>query len=101
MSISPCTSSRKILSSKLISAIVVSAMTAGFSQYFTDDLLKHATFPRVPLTADQITPTIQYIIENVGLNGIDIPVDGGWRLVSSKPGITGGPDPRELAPGLE
>jgi hypothetical protein len=32
---------------------------------------------------------------------IDIPVDGGWRLVSSKPGITGGPDPRELAPGLE
>lgn len=85
----------------LTAAIVVSAMTANFSTYFSDDLLKHATFPRVPLTADQITPTIKYIIENVGLNGIDIPVDGGWRLVSSKAGIEGGKDPRELAPGLE
>lgn len=76
-------------------------MTANFSTYFTDDLLKHATFPRVPLSPDQITPTIQYIIENIGVNGIDIPVDGGWRLVSTKPGLDGGQDPRELAPGLE
>jgi hypothetical protein len=76
-------------------------MTANFSTYFSDDLLKHATFPRVPLIADQITPTIQYVIENVGVNGIDIPVDGGWRLVSQKPGLEGGQDPRELAPGLE
>ncbi|OWZ75914.1 hypothetical protein C366_05696 [Cryptococcus neoformans Tu401-1] len=82
-------------------SIVVSAMTSNFSTYFSDDLLKTATFPRVPLTADQITPTINYIIENVGINGIDIPVDGGWRLVSLKAGIEGGKDPRELAPGLE
>lgn len=82
-------------------AIVVSAMTASFSPYFSNDLKQHATFPRVPLTADQVTPTIKYIIENVALNGIDIPVDGGWRLVSAKPGNDGGADPRELAPGLE
>ena len=82
-------------------AIVASAMTADFNAYFTDDLLKHATFPRVPLTPDQITPTIQYIIENIGVNGIDIAVDGGWRLVSTKPGLEGGKDPRDMAPGLE
>jgi hypothetical protein len=76
-------------------------MTAGFSPYFADDLKQHATFPRVPLTADQITPTIRYIIENVAVNGIDIPVDGGWRLVTVKPGAAGGKDPRALAPGLE
>ncbi|KAK4687493.1 hypothetical protein P7C73_g2630, partial [Tremellales sp. Uapishka_1] len=82
-------------------SIVVSAMTSGFSKYFTDDLLKTATFPRIPLTPEQITPTVQYIIENVGVNGIDIPVDGGWRLVSLKAGVDGGSDPRDLAPGLE
>ncbi|WVR05559.1 hypothetical protein IAU60_002578 [Kwoniella sp. DSM 27419] len=82
-------------------SIVVSAMTANFSTYFTDDLLKTATFPRVPLTADQITPTVQYLIENVGINGQDVAVDGGWRLVSLKPGVDGGADPRDLAPGLE
>lgn len=82
-------------------SIVASAMTADFNAYFTDDLLKHATFPRVPLTPDQITPTIQYIIENIGVNGIDIAVDGGWRLVSTKPGLEGGKDPRDMAPGLE
>lgn len=76
-------------------------MTGNFSSFFTDDLLKHATFPRVPLTVDQMTPTVKYIIENVGVNGIDLPVDGGWKLVSSKPGLDGGKDPRETMPGLE
>lgn len=55
-------------------SIVASAMTANFSTYFSDDLLKHATFPRVPATPDDVTPTIQYIIENKFLNGIDIAV---------------------------
>lgn len=82
-------------------AIVVTAMTGNFSAFFTDDLLKHATFPRIPLTVDQITPTVKYIIENVGVNGIDVPVDGGWKLVVSKPGLDGGKDPREVMPGLE
>lgn len=45
--------------------------------------------------------TVKYIIENVGVNGIDVPVDGGWRLVCSKPGVDGGRDPRETMPGLE
>ena len=76
-------------------------MTGNFSTYFTDDLLKHATFPRAPLLPDQITRTIKYIIETTGLNAIDIPVDGGWRLVVSKPGLDGGVDPRELMPGVE
>lgn len=55
-------------------SIVASAMTANFSTYFSDDLLKHATFPRVPATPDDVTPTIQYLIENKFLNGIDIQV---------------------------
>lgn len=82
-------------------SIVMSGMTAGFSDYFKDALLKHATFPRKPLTPDHMSSTIKYIIENDGVNAIDIPVDGGWRLVMEKAGINGGDDPRSLAPGLE
>ncbi|CAD6583684.1 MAG: hypothetical protein CYPHOPRED_002467 [Cyphobasidiales sp. Tagirdzhanova-0007] len=82
-------------------SIVASAMTANFNTYFSDDLLKHATFPRVPATPDEVAATVQYIIENKFLNGVDIPLDGGWRLVTQKPGLEGGMDPRELAPGLE
>lgn len=82
-------------------SIVVTGLTANFSSFFTDDLLKHATFPRVPLTVDHMSSTCKYIIENTGINGIEIPVDGGWRLVNSKPGLDGGKDPRETMPGLE
>ena len=49
-------------------------MTANFNTYFSDDLLKHATFPRVPATPDEVAATVQYIIENKFLNGVDIPV---------------------------
>ncbi|KAM0748073.1 hypothetical protein T439DRAFT_280196, partial [Meredithblackwellia eburnea MCA 4105] len=60
-------------------SIVASAMTANFSTYFTNDLLEHATFPRIPMTPDEITPTVRYLIENKFVNGIDIKVDGGWK----------------------
>jgi hypothetical protein len=65
------TSSRKILSSKLISAIVVSAMTAGFSQYFTDDLLKHGN---TGLRADQPPPSIHWDVDTVQSNVLAFPV---------------------------
>ncbi|KAL8276411.1 hypothetical protein RQP46_011209 [Phenoliferia psychrophenolica] len=81
-------------------SIVASAMTANFSTYFSDDLKKHATFPRKPASPDDITPTVHYIIENMFLNGIDIAVDGGWKLVTQK-ATNGEEDPRALAPGLE
>ena len=75
-------------------------MTAGFSTYFSEDLQKHATFPRIPASPADITPTVEYIIENKFLNGIDIAVDGGWKLVTQK-ATNGEEDPRTLAPGLE
>lgn len=82
-------------------SIVASAMTANFNTYFTDDLLKHATFPRIPMTPNDLIPTLRYLFESKFMNGQDIAIDGGWKLVTQKPGVDGGPDPRELAPGIE
>lgn len=82
-------------------SIVLSGLTANFSGYFGDALKKHATFPRVPLGPEHMASTVKWIIENVGVNAIDVPVDGGWKLVMDKPGAAGGEDPRALAPGLE
>jgi hypothetical protein len=110
-------------------SIVASAMTENFSTYFSEDLKMHATFPRRPAAPSEIIPTVLYLIENEFVNGkaslivapslvpitesgtwlscwalspgIDIKVDGGWRLVTSKPSQPDGTDPRELAPGLE
>ncbi|KAK9483531.1 3-oxoacyl-reductase [Lipomyces starkeyi] len=80
-------------------SIVQSNMTAGFSGYFNDDLLGHAAFPRRPVPVEEIVRTVVYLVENGYVNGEDIRVDSAWRLVTSR--IPGGPDPRELAPGLE
>lgn len=82
-------------------SIVASAMTANFSTYFSDDLQKHAAFPRIPASPEEIAPTVTFLIENKFANGIDVAVDGGWRLVTQRPGVSGGDDPRTLAPGLE
>lgn len=40
-------------------SIVQSGMTNAFSKYFGDDLLAHATFPRVGAVPDDITPTVR------------------------------------------
>jgi NAD(P)-dependent dehydrogenase (short-subunit alcohol dehydrogenase family) len=80
-------------------SIVQSGMTAGFSDYFRDDLLSHAAFPRRPVPADEIVKTVLYLVENEYVNGEDIRVDSGWRLVTAR--TPGQPDPRVLAPGLE
>ncbi|KAK9321838.1 3-oxoacyl-reductase [Lipomyces orientalis] len=80
-------------------SIVQSNMTAGFSGYFNDDLLAHAAFPRKPVPVEEIVRTVLYLVENGYVNGEDIRVDSAWRLVTAR--IPGGPDPRELAPGLE
>ncbi|ORY79317.1 hypothetical protein BCR35DRAFT_279457 [Leucosporidium creatinivorum] len=82
-------------------SIVASAMTANFSTYFSEDLKKHATFPRRPAAPSDILPTVVYLIENTFVNGQDVAVDGGWRLVTQKAAVEGEDDPRELAPGLE
>lgn len=39
-------------------SIVASAMTANFSTYFSEDLKKHATFPRRPAAPSDIMPTV-------------------------------------------
>lgn len=39
-------------------SIVASAMTANFSTYFSEDLKKHATFPRRPAAPSDILPTV-------------------------------------------
>lgn len=53
------------------------------------------------MTPGDIAGTVKYIIESRYLNGQDIAVDSGWRLVTQKVGVDGGADPRTLAPGLE
>lgn len=80
-------------------SIVISGLTAGFSGYFQDDLTAHAAFPRSPVPAEKIVDTVVLLIENQWLNGEDIRVDGGWRLVTDR--SKDKRDPRELAPGLE
>lgn len=83
-------------------SIVASAMSQsnpGIFDYFLKDLETHAAFPRKPATPKDISHTIAYLIENQFVNGEDIRVDGGWRLVT--PNVPGEKDFRELAPGLE
>ncbi|CAN6613355.1 hypothetical protein TRVA0_005S02476 [Trichomonascus vanleenenianus] len=80
-------------------SIVMSAMTNNLAGYFQKDLQSHAAFPQVPVPPEEISRTVEFIIENGWINGEDIRVDGAWRLVFSRD--PDGADPRTLAPGLE
>lgn len=80
-------------------SIVMTAMNATLGDYFQDDLTSHAAFPRIPVPASEIFRTVKFLIESKWINGEDIRVDGGWRLVVNRP--KGEIDARELAPGLE
>ncbi|CCH42837.1 3-oxoacyl-[acyl-carrier-protein] reductase [Wickerhamomyces ciferrii] len=80
-------------------SIVMTAMNAKLGDYFQDDLTSHAAFPRVPVPASEIFKAVKFLIESTWVNGEDIRVDGGWRLVVDRP--KGGVDARSLAPGLE
>ncbi|RSH90306.1 hypothetical protein EHS25_001640 [Saitozyma podzolica] len=82
-------------------SIIMSPLNAGLGGFFTDDLLKHAIFPRAPIGSEQISSTIKWIIETGAINATNIFVDGGWKMVVTKPGIEGGKDPRESWPGVE
>lgn len=80
-------------------SIVMTAMNATLGDYFQNDLTSHAAFPRIPVPASEIFRTVKFLIESKWINGEDIRVDGGWRLVVDRP--KGEIDARELAPGLE
>jgi NAD(P)-dependent dehydrogenase (short-subunit alcohol dehydrogenase family) len=62
-------------------------------------LTAHAAFPRKPVPAEKIVDTVLLLIEQEWINGEDIRVDGGWRLVTDR--AKDREDPRVLAPGLE
>lgn len=55
----------------------------------------------LPSATSLTLPRSNSLIENTFVNGQDVAVDGGWRLVTQKAAVEGDVDPRELAPGLE
>jgi hypothetical protein len=76
-----------------------SADTLPYATYFPlsqDDLTAHAAFPRLPVPAEKIVDTVVHMMENQWLNGEDVRVDGGWRLVTDR--SKDKEDPRVLAP---
>ncbi|KAM0747658.1 NAD(P)-binding protein [Meredithblackwellia eburnea MCA 4105] len=80
-------------------SIVATGMAGPHLPYFESELESGATFPRRQADLQEIWSGVKFLIENEMLNGHDLKVDGGWRLVSNW--APGEPDPRAKAPGLE
>ncbi|KAK4699997.1 hypothetical protein P7C70_g6256, partial [Phenoliferia sp. Uapishka_3] len=79
-------------------SIVDTGMAGPHLPYFKGELQASATFPRRQAELSEIWHSVQFLIENGMVNGLDLKIDGGWRLVSN---WNGGKDPRSEAPGLE
>ncbi|KAI5480159.1 hypothetical protein MNV49_001820 [Pseudohyphozyma bogoriensis] len=79
-------------------SIVNTGMAGPFMGYFQSELDAAATFPRRQASLDEIWEGCKFLIEHGMINGLNLKIDGGWRLVSN---WNGGKDPRAEAPGLE
>ncbi|TIC72154.1 NAD(P)-binding protein [Wallemia mellicola] len=80
-------------------SIINSNITGPVFPYFLSELERSSSFPARAIEHDEIAGTVLFLIENGMMNGQDIRIDGGWRLVTDR--HPDRPDYRTLAPGLE
>ena len=80
-------------------SVINTNMHGSHLPYFLTELARSSTFPQRPIEHHEIAGSVLFLIENGMMNGQDVRIDGGWRLVTDR--HPDRPDHRSLAPGLE
>ncbi|TIC20808.1 NAD(P)-binding protein [Wallemia mellicola] len=80
-------------------SVINSANIGARLPYFLAELTKTCSFPARPIAPEEISSAVNYLITNGMMNGHDLRIDGGWRLIFDR--SLDREDPRILAPGLE
>ena len=80
-------------------SVINTNMHGSHLPYFLTELARSSTFPQRPIENHELAESVLFLIENGMMNGQDIRIDGGWRLVTDRHPDRA--DYRTLAPGLE